>query len=182
MTLLGSDTEDYLSSPTQAHSLLAQNSTQDPSAQFPLDITYIEPIYPSLDPNQPPRAILPPLSPSNIISPNPTSPNPNLIVASPPKTFNADPSPSPQIQENPPPNSHPAISLPSCLSQLAPLLDEHGLCIMAIPPFPRPPKKKLYSTTRRKPKLVRELQNLHSTVHYDKTASLAIMEGPPIDR
>lgn len=52
-----------------------------------------------------------------------------------------------------------------------PWLTEHGMCIM-----PMPRRQKTSQSTKQKAKWVNELQNLHSTVNYDKAPKGRLME------
>lgn len=90
-------------------------------------------------------------------SPHPSSSTISLIIPpSPPKSLN--------------------------LQGLATILAHHGLYIIVVPSLPPPKTKKMISTASKHAKLQRELQNIKCLTHYDKSTTLAILEGEDGDQ
>ena len=73
-----------------------------------------------------------------------------------------------------------STATPISLRDIASILLQHGLCVMAIPSLPPPKLKKPYTANTERNKLQRELQNLQSSICYDKSLALANREGPNV--
>lgn len=108
--------------------------------------------------------------------PSDISPQDHILGPTPSQNMTAPYSPSFSNYEQ----SAPASSnLPFSPHDLASLLSTHGLC--AIPSIPQQSKSKGPAHAKsKKSKLQRELQGLYSSIHYDKTATLAIREGTSV--
>lgn len=164
LPLAGSDTEGYISSPTNEPDFTNLPPDSTVFGDHPDESNFL-PLY-----------SLPPLPPD--LSPNHEAPHPTDVPlnTSPLATVPPSLAPSSFIHQQPQTSS----SLPFSLNDLATLLSKHGLCVMAIPTNPPLIKTKTSTSTinkKPKPKLQRELIGLHSSINYDKTTTLAIREG-----
>lgn len=124
---MGSDTEAYLSSPLAEavpSPQIKPNLPTSPSTTISMDPSIFEN---NLAINPEPIETLPPIIPTS-----PTLPTTPIT-----QQFSA-PLISPALMAEP--SQH--FTLPSTLQQLAPILRDHGLCIMAISPSPMPKKKR----------------------------------------
>lgn len=136
LAIFGSDIEAYLSSPSIDHS--HQPTRMDPLSRQQFNLSVFDDPQPYetstlLDDHHLPLAVLPPSSPSTG-PPNSKNPSPEAAFAilAQQQTSSLDHSHQP-TRMNPSSLDLPSLSLPVYLSHLAPLLNEHGLCIMAIP-------------------------------------------------